>query len=414
MGYSNSTAKTNSAYVAGASEAYSEKTTASSLGNNNGRTTSRLGFTGTEDLGGGLRAGFNYEVALAADNIGHKVGTGDKAIDESARVGFGSTRLANISLSGGFGTVVLGTFLNSHDALRGFSAATFNMAGGDFMARHNANAADTGSPGATFVSSANTTLSNAILVGIMEDGAAYNAVAGTYSAGASPYTAAQIAAFVATSTAIKAVNGFGLNGRSANAVAYRSPTFEGFSLGLGLTTDKTKTTPTEKADTRTVAGQTVSIDYNQGPLKAMFVYGSAKNTALKANTVGKVTDSGFAVSYDMGVAVPYIQYETVKATNTALTGLELKTASTELGAKFPMGSFTPYVTLGTGTYKVAGLLPGTFPSVLKFKQTAVQIGSTYDLSKRTQVYAAYGMDEQKIESLSAKRSGLTAGLVHQF
>jgi predicted porin len=61
-----------------------------------GTTPSRIGFRGTEDLGGGLKAGFVVENGFATD-------TGN--MNYGARL-FG--REANISLSGAFGTVYLG------------------------------------------------------------------------------------------------------------------------------------------------------------------------------------------------------------------------------------------------------------------------------------------------------------------
>ena len=56
-------------------------------------SASRLGVRGTVDLGGGLSAGYNYEFAVNGDN-GAAIGT---------------TRLHNVGLSGGFGSVLVGT-----------------------------------------------------------------------------------------------------------------------------------------------------------------------------------------------------------------------------------------------------------------------------------------------------------------
>ena len=56
-------------------------------------SASRLGVRGTVDLGGGLSAGYNYEFAVNGNN-GAAIGT---------------TRLHNVGLSGGFGSVLVGT-----------------------------------------------------------------------------------------------------------------------------------------------------------------------------------------------------------------------------------------------------------------------------------------------------------------
>jgi len=62
---------------------------------NGGYNSSRLGFRGTEDLGGGLAAGFWLEAPLSND-------------DGSVVRGFNFTRRSTVSLSGGFGEVRLG------------------------------------------------------------------------------------------------------------------------------------------------------------------------------------------------------------------------------------------------------------------------------------------------------------------
>lgn len=63
-----------------------------------GLTTSWIGFQGTEDLGGGLKAGFNLGAFMRADT-----GTPGRFTNDPF-----FSRDANVSLMGGFGTVALG------------------------------------------------------------------------------------------------------------------------------------------------------------------------------------------------------------------------------------------------------------------------------------------------------------------
>lgn len=63
-----------------------------------GMTTSWFGFKGTEDLGGGLKAHFNLTSFMRADT-----GTPGRFVNDPF-----FSRDANVSLSGGFGTVMLG------------------------------------------------------------------------------------------------------------------------------------------------------------------------------------------------------------------------------------------------------------------------------------------------------------------
>jgi len=67
------------------------------------QSTSRFGIRGTEDLGGGLSAVFNFEAGMR--------------VDDGTATGLNFTRRSVVGLSGGFGTVVVG-----RDYTVGFSA----------------------------------------------------------------------------------------------------------------------------------------------------------------------------------------------------------------------------------------------------------------------------------------------------
>jgi predicted porin len=79
---------------------------------NNG--TSRFGLRGTEDLGGGLKAGFNFEAGLSL---------ADGSVNQSGGQFF--SRAANMNLSGGFGQILLGRSLNPSF----FAAAAWELTG---------------------------------------------------------------------------------------------------------------------------------------------------------------------------------------------------------------------------------------------------------------------------------------------
>lgn len=68
--------------------------------------TSRIGFKGTEDLGGGLKAVWQIESALGS-NGGSPIGTGLTAAGVAQPAGL-ATRNTFIGLAGGFGTVLMG------------------------------------------------------------------------------------------------------------------------------------------------------------------------------------------------------------------------------------------------------------------------------------------------------------------
>lgn len=330
-------------------------------GAENTKTGSRLTVSGVEDLGGGLKAAFDYTAALSP----------------TERAGGLSTRRSNVSLMGGFGTVSVGSFdTNALDAVRGFSPTVPGAAGGDFHAR-------------------------------MQTGAFAN------SNGASS------AAFTT-----------GLAGSASNAVVYQLPAFGALKTSIALAQQKRVAAAGVTADQK-LSGYILGADYTQGPLSVKFGYGAGKvsneattagawalNAATGAVTQGaavasgnftKTTDLAIGASYDLGMAVPYIAFETSKQTTQA-AGTFDKSTGTEFGAKFPMGALTPYVSIASGNLK---------DELGKWAKTsAYQLGVNYDLSKRTSFYATLGQDKRKSsvanDSSTFKRTGYSAGVVHMF
>jgi predicted porin len=75
---------------------------------------SRLGFKGSEDLGGGLKANFDIQHGFAVD-------TG-----KQGKEGSFANRQSWVGLSGGFGDVVIGNTLTAHDDVAGASHSQFD------------------------------------------------------------------------------------------------------------------------------------------------------------------------------------------------------------------------------------------------------------------------------------------------
>lgn len=408
LGYSSETNK----HSVGSSSESSKNT--SFAGAQNNRTSSRLGVTGSEDLGGGLTASFNWEVSLSPDNT------------DSSQSGFGKTRLANLNLNGSFGQVKLGTFDNAFDDLRSYSAAAAGVAGGSFLEMH----ADVFNVGGVDSYSSNRKQVFSIPGSVLE---------------VSPPASSGLSRLF-----------LGIDGRSTNAVSYVTPDFNGFKGAVLLGNDVqngvgTNGAATFKQKTRTTL---VSGSYNQGPLSAMVVLGSGSRedspwlSKPVLNNVGvptlslqkteSIRSSGFAVSYDFQVVKPYFVYERNKNTavstsrNYAVTPITARvtdvvnTRAYELGASFPMGLFTPYVAFGSGRIRSS---EESVPDVLKnqgvgvrthsptLKTSSFQLGTTYDLSKRTQVYGAVGQAKVKDTGPvvdTSRKSGYAFGLVHKF
>ena len=309
------------------------------------RTGSRLGFRGTEDLGGGLRAGFVYEIGINADRTDM---FGDSP-DNNAQ-----TRLANLSLSGGFGTVVIGTFMNAFDTARDFSPATDNVPGGDFTQFHGA-----------------ATLER-------------------------------------------------FDSRQQNAIAYVSPAFSGFTFSAGVFNEE----HTAAGETqRKYDGYIVGLNYSQGPLAAQFAFGNLDvsnhaplSYAITAGASTTALDNAEVQNWALGVRYTLPQvvlsfiYEDSEQSN--VSGVLREFNAWELGARFPMGAFAPYITYGQGEITTAA-----DPVTNRDNDTSAwQIGTTYNLSARTWVYAAFGEFQRDNQDGTnrTKHDGYAIGLVHTF
>jgi len=290
------------------------------------RTSSRLGFRGTEDLGGGLRAGFVYEIGINPDRV---------------REGNAQTRLANLSLSGGFGTVVIGTFTNAFYTVRGFSPAT---------------GVDGALPGGNFTQ--------------------WQLTAGTER----------------------------FDRRSQNAIAYVSPTFNGFTASFGLVREDNTLIANQD-----VSGFIIGLDYSQGPLRAQFAFGDMNVDTNAGINVVDLRNWALGASYNFGPAVLSFVYEDTRNPRNT-TGIT-DSYSWEIGARFPMGAFAPYVTFGQGE-----LVTGTGAGRVVNDTSAWQIGTTYNLSARTSIYAAVGeAQREQINGINVrKEAGYAIGLVHTF
>ncbi len=331
------------------------------------RTGSRLGVRVSEDLGGGLRANAIYEFRLDPDDV---ASTGYGASTSN----FGRTRLGLLQLAGGFGSVSIGTYMNTIDDARSFSAGTAGTAGGDFLYNNNAGLTD---------------------------------------------------------------------GRSTNAIGYSSPDFGGFKFKLGTTNQKVAVTTAGVTATTQSKGWIGGISYDNGPLAVLFAAGAGKainaagtsvanyavvspglagasttvTAAAAAGTAAdlKLREMNLSASYNFGVAIPYLMIQKGKVTNNlAAAGTqETKHTGYELGSKFPMGAFTPYVLVARAKTTGGGV-------GLSSKNRAYQVGTTYDLSKRTYTYLSVGQSKNttatagSLASTETKNRGWSLGLVHSF
>ena len=249
--------------------------------------SSRFGVNGTEDLGGGLKAGFHFEGGMAPD-----VGTS---------AGFNFTRKSTIGLMGGFGEVRLG---------RDYTPL-FTVAG-------IADPFGTNGVGSSYnVANAATLAGDAI------------ATAGSFATAQAAAANTVSASTVAAGTVYADPNAV----RANNSVAYYSPSFSGFTVSGMYSFGAENTNVGKNAGTMT----SVKLAYANGPLSLALANQVTKGgvAATVAADTQKWTTNFIAGSYDLGVAKLSAGYKTDKATFLADS-----IKSTILGATAPMGAVT--------------------------------------------------------------------------
>lgn len=309
----------------------SYKQTAMSNGVQSG---SRIGFKGTEDLGGGLNANFVYEAGTDPD-VASTVMT--------------SNRQSYVGLAGNFGSVNLGRQYTLHHS---------NQGAGDM-------------------------LGNLGLAGYL--------------------------------------GGLDSLVRQSNALTYTSPSFGGVTVAAQMGFGESITSGnTQKAGDQTA----VRVSYAAGPLAAGLAYETVKKGSYTYPTfLGvDVTDAqvvtaaqpaaslsydkrkamNISASYDFGVAkVGFVNNNTKFDDSTGTT----KWAANTLSVAAPVGAVTAFASFGAGKFKADDGSTIT-------KASAYQLGASYALSKRTNVYAFTG--QTKLKDLDAKLGQTVVGVRHQF
>jgi len=325
--------------------------------------SSRLGFRGTEDLGGGLAAVFNLELGVNA-------GTGEVTVGASTLTPSGQqstgVRTAVVGLSSKeIGTVTIGRQLTAiHTIMAGAVFAANNMAG-DIV---------------------------------------YSDVTGTS----------------ANTTALRVHS---LATRMSDSVAFRSASFSGLRVNLDYSGDNatgatSPISPTNAAATGVQIGNMgAMLDYTYGPFRAMAGTHQVKsNTNVSTATAGTVTKTSInavGLVYSAKGLVANATWANNKTVNDT-TGARISAVNAwKLGVSYQMGAVMPFIQYGQGTNKL------TEASPVNQDNDGYQVGATYTLSKRSSLYAAYGNQTSKVTqgtstNMKSEIKEIGIGLVHTF
>lgn len=334
-------------------------------GSSQGVGASRIGFKGTEDLGGGMKANFQLEAAISSDtgNTGGNSGSGTAQT---------FARQAWVGLSGGMGEVRLG-----RQYLPAYFVRANSSVGGDSNGLYEANSV------VNYVG-AGTRASN--VINYISPSMNGFKVSGGYVAPEGKSSTATTAGAVTAET--KSEPQYDLAAEYANGPLY-----------LGAAYDSRKSGTSTTAETKTT-GYTLGGSYDFGVVKPFANYTHIK-TQLTAGSL----------SYTFG----------------GLAGLTLSTGATtgeitekgySVGVKVPMGAVTLLA-----SYARAKVNNTIATVAVDTKATGYQLGAQYALSKRTMLEANYGRQTVKGNSVSTgalvtgndnKVSALNVGVRHSF
>ena len=313
-----------------------------SLFQQNGASTSAIKFTATEELGGGVKAGFMYEIdpLLISGNGNATVLTtpvaATAAVTNSTAINAASTP----------------TYANQQAGLTGKGEQYVLISGAD--------------------------------LGSIKMGTPNTATLDAFGAG-SPFGTAVGSGYGSTGVIFADLT------RVEATAKYESPVFNGFQLSylLGPKNDSvygTASTTTQTIYARRANVSELGLHYVNGPLTvrgAIFSSGvgaNASSTSTKNNVTTKYTTIG--ASYDLGAVKLHGTIQNVLADNSVVAD-NTDTKATAIGLTYPMGAnriLFKYSTLKKD--QGASYLIGQ-------KTTMLGLGLERDLSKNTYAYVRY-------------------------
>jgi predicted porin len=332
--------------------------------------TSRLGFRGTEDLGGGMSAIFTVETGLQPTNT-----TASAWNNRQSFVGLKKN---------GTGQFTLGTqYTPAFQALSATDVGqTNNMVGSAVYPQQEPNG--NGNPG--------------------------------------------VAGFAGSDGTSGTSNGVTV--RTSNTLQAQSDKFAGFSLGAMYTLNGSTVSNTNtSAVTNNWTGWGLKADYTWQKLYVVAAANRLKsdNTGpaanrLPASTLGWTATNGglqsqdnqfyAAGTYDFGILKAYLQYINRKVTSAANTNFYAQRSAQQIGVRsYITPTIEGWANIGNGSHTTYGA------NTPRANFVAWQAGLNYYLSKRTNVYGIYGtnnMSSAQPVNPALNVSSFAVGVRHTF
>jgi len=397
-------------------------TTGSGFGSG-AESTSRLGFRGTEDLGGGTRAFFTVEFALTPTNDqsigngGRAAATNNGGIANASGAGL-NNRQSFVGLAQkGIGAASIGTqYTPIHEAVGATDPGQQNNVPGNLLntATLDTNSNNTNLPAPNTAEQGNFNGAQAV---------------GGPSVGNVPYTV-----------------------RAGNSIKFVSDNFGGFVGKLMYSqANQTSNTTTAANNGATTGGpikntmigagidfsgvknllvtanyQTLSNNnYTQAALNANGIQtttiGVPSGTTWGVGSTASYIDEVqmyFGATYDFGILKAYAQYVNRKAMSQFNSNVYMQRTAQQIGVRgYVTKTIEPFASVGTGKltnqYYVtttAGAVTNGGTANVGANLSAWQVGSNYWLSKRTNLYAIAGIQRTGNAVYPASASGVTTAI----
>jgi predicted porin len=308
------------------------------------QSSSRLGFRGTEDLGGGLSAFFTAETDLTPNSSG---------LWGTSNTNIANNRQAFVGLAKkGLGRAAIGTqYTLMHDSTGATSAGQNNNVIGDVIYPRNSG------------------------LGGIDSNANGSSIGYTL--------------------------------RASNALKLNSENISGFNVNAFYTlNDKNNNQISSSAGGNTnTNGWGIGVNYQIQKLFLTAVYQSFKSEAptgtasvFTGGILTNTTDNQYygGATYDFGILKAYLQYVNRKATSNLNSNTYASRSAQQIGVR---GNFTKQIegwaSIGNGRYQAYGAGEPTA------NFTGYQIGSNYNLSKRTNLYAIFGSNQTSNTALTS-------------
>jgi len=319
-----------------------------------GRSSGAITLSGSEDLGGGLKANFVIQQGMYGWTTAG--GAASTSLTGNTLGNFGDRQMF-ATLTGGFGTVKIGRDLTG--------GSTAPLGAGKVDGTRAITGMDDNGKDAVYIGNVRAT-SVAYVTPAFNGFNAY--------AGFTPQNYGGLSAATASTTVVTSVS----------------------SSNVGLQAINTPGSSSTKADASTAYGLT----YAAGPFAAALDITNYQETISSLGNNATVTSIG--AGYDLGVAKVGLVYQTSKGDAKANTYSNILSVSVPVGA----------MTLGAAYGKRSATTGGSFSAN---ETLHTQLSANYALSKRTNVYFAYSnknVQGTTVNANDAKETGV--GIAHSF